>query len=100
MSRSGGGGRGARGGVVFLAVGGRKLWGPPGGVGGRGEDGSPARSGCATLARRCHMLFLRLVLFVVSLGFLALAVGIVLYDVYLAFELNRILRFGGGAADE
>ena len=46
------------------------------------------------------MLFLRLVLFVVSLGFLALAVGIVLYDVYLAFELNRILRLGERAAKD
>src|SRR5271170_6504755 len=40
------------------------------------------------------MLFLRLLLFVVSFGFLAVAVAIVLYDLYLAFELNRILRLG------
>jgi hypothetical protein len=40
------------------------------------------------------MLFLRLLLFVVSVGFLAVAAGIVLYDIYLAFELNRILRLG------
>ena len=40
------------------------------------------------------MLFLRLLLVVVSFGFLAVAVGIVLYDIYLAFELNRILRLG------
>jgi regulator of protease activity HflC (stomatin/prohibitin superfamily) len=40
------------------------------------------------------MLFLRLLLFVVSFGFLAVAIAIVLYDLYLAFELNRILRLG------
>src|SRR5271155_6193669 len=40
------------------------------------------------------MLFLRLLLFVVSVGFLGVAVAIVLYDLYLAFELNRILRLG------
>src|SRR5271156_698335 len=40
------------------------------------------------------MLFLRLLLFVVSFGFLGVAVAIVLYDLYLAFELNRILRLG------
>jgi regulator of protease activity HflC (stomatin/prohibitin superfamily) len=38
------------------------------------------------------MLFLRLLLFVVSFGFLGVAVAIVLYDLYLAFGLNRILR--------
>jgi regulator of protease activity HflC (stomatin/prohibitin superfamily) len=40
------------------------------------------------------MLFLRLLLFVVSFGFLGVAAAIVLYDLYLAFELNRILRLG------
>ena len=40
------------------------------------------------------MLFLRTLLFVVSFGFLGVAVAIVLYDLYLAFELNRILRIG------
>ncbi len=43
------------------------------------------------------MLFLRLLLFVVSFGFLGVAVAIVLYDLYLAFELNRILRLGDRA---
>ncbi len=38
------------------------------------------------------MLFLRFLLLVVSFGFAALALGVVLYDVYLAFELDRILR--------
>jgi regulator of protease activity HflC (stomatin/prohibitin superfamily) len=38
------------------------------------------------------MLFLRLLLFVISFGFLGVAAIMVLYDIYLAFELNRILR--------
>ncbi|MGA9483220.1 MAG: hypothetical protein WBV48_14925, partial [Candidatus Acidiferrales bacterium] len=38
------------------------------------------------------MLFLRWLLFAISFGFLGLAAIIVLYDVYLAFELNRILQ--------
>ena len=38
------------------------------------------------------MLFLRLLLFVISFGFVGLAIAIVLYDVYLAFELDRVLR--------
>ena len=38
------------------------------------------------------MLFLRLLLFVVSFGFIGLAITVVLYDLYLAFELDRILR--------
>ncbi|HSY59798.1 MAG TPA: SPFH domain-containing protein [Terriglobales bacterium] len=38
------------------------------------------------------MLFLRFLLLVVSFGFLAGAAGTVIYDIYLAFELNRILR--------
>ena len=51
--------------------------------------------------RRCCMLFLRLLLFVVSFGFLGVAVAIVLYDIYLAFELNRLLRLGErGAKDQ
>ena len=40
------------------------------------------------------MLFLRLLLFVVSFGFLGVAAVVVLYDIYLAFELNRLLRLG------
>ena len=40
------------------------------------------------------MLFLRTLLFVVSFGFLGVAVAIVLYDLYLAFELNRLLQMG------
>ena len=38
------------------------------------------------------MLFLRFLLMVLSFGFIAVAIGVVLYDVYLAFELDRILR--------
>src|ERR1700735_1432069 len=38
------------------------------------------------------MLFLRLLLFVLSFGFVGLAIAVVLYDVYLAFELDRVLR--------
>jgi regulator of protease activity HflC (stomatin/prohibitin superfamily) len=38
------------------------------------------------------MLFLRLLLFVISFGLLGVAAIVVLYDIYLAFELNRILR--------
>ena len=38
------------------------------------------------------MLFLRLLLFVISFGFLVVAAIMVLYDIYLAFELSRILR--------
>jgi regulator of protease activity HflC (stomatin/prohibitin superfamily) len=38
------------------------------------------------------MLFLRFLLFVLSFGFIAVALGVILYDVYLAFELDRILR--------
>ena len=40
------------------------------------------------------MLLLRLLLFVMSFGILGVAVAIVLYDIYLAFELNRLLRLG------
>ena len=38
------------------------------------------------------MLFLRWLLFVISFGFLGVAAIIVLYDVYIAFELNRIFQ--------
>jgi regulator of protease activity HflC (stomatin/prohibitin superfamily) len=40
------------------------------------------------------MLFIKFLLLVAAFGFLACAVGMVLYDVYLAFELSRILRRG------
>jgi regulator of protease activity HflC (stomatin/prohibitin superfamily) len=45
------------------------------------------------------MLFLRFLFLLVSFGFLAAAAGVVLYDIFLAFELNRLLRRGGSAAD-
>ena len=38
------------------------------------------------------MLFLRLLLFVVSSAFVVAAVALVAYDVFLAFELGRVLR--------
>ena len=38
------------------------------------------------------MLFLRFLFLLIGFGFLAAAAGVVLYDVYLAFELGRILR--------
>jgi len=38
------------------------------------------------------MLFLRFLLLAVSIGFLVCAAGVVLYDIYLAFELGRLLR--------
>src|SRR5215472_2561325 len=38
------------------------------------------------------MLFLRTLLLIVSFGFLAGAVGTVIYDIYLSFELNRIFN--------
>src|SRR5215469_9235567 len=38
------------------------------------------------------MLFLRTLLLIVSFGFLAGAVGTVIYDIYHSFELNRILN--------
>ena len=43
------------------------------------------------------MLFLRFLLFVVSFGFVVAAVGLVIYDVFLAFELGRLLRPGESA---
>jgi regulator of protease activity HflC (stomatin/prohibitin superfamily) len=45
------------------------------------------------------MLFLRFLLLAVSFGFLACAAGVVLYDIYLAFELGRLLRRREPAAD-
>jgi regulator of protease activity HflC (stomatin/prohibitin superfamily) len=44
------------------------------------------------------MLFLRFMLLVIGFGVLAIAAGIVLYDLCLAFELDRLLRRGGEAA--
>jgi regulator of protease activity HflC (stomatin/prohibitin superfamily) len=44
------------------------------------------------------MLFLRFLLLLVSFGLLASAAGVVLYDIFLAFELNRLLRRRDGAA--
>jgi|HubBroStandDraft_1064217.scaffolds.fasta_scaffold19886_4 regulator of protease activity HflC (stomatin/prohibitin superfamily) len=38
------------------------------------------------------MLFLKGLLVVLAFGFLACAAGLVLYDIYLAFELDRLLR--------
>jgi regulator of protease activity HflC (stomatin/prohibitin superfamily) len=38
------------------------------------------------------MLFLKYILLIGSFGLIAAAVGAVLYDIYLAFELDRILR--------
>jgi regulator of protease activity HflC (stomatin/prohibitin superfamily) len=40
------------------------------------------------------MLFLKIMLFVVCFGALAGAAGLILYDIYLAFELSRLLRRG------
>jgi regulator of protease activity HflC (stomatin/prohibitin superfamily) len=40
------------------------------------------------------MLFLKFLLLLISFGFLLAAAGVVLYDIYLAFELDRILRRG------
>jgi regulator of protease activity HflC (stomatin/prohibitin superfamily) len=45
------------------------------------------------------MLFLRVLLFAISFGFLGAAAIVVLYDTYLAFELNRILRRAPSAPD-
>ncbi len=46
------------------------------------------------------MLFLRFLLFLIGFGFLAAAVVVVLYDVYLAYELGRILRLGVRTPEE
>jgi regulator of protease activity HflC (stomatin/prohibitin superfamily) len=40
------------------------------------------------------MLFLRFLLFVISFSFIAAAAGLVIWDIFLAFELNRVLRRG------
>src|SRR6267143_6925907 len=45
------------------------------------------------------MLFLRFLLLLGSFGLLASAAGVVLYDIFLAFELNRLLRRRDGATD-
>jgi regulator of protease activity HflC (stomatin/prohibitin superfamily) len=45
------------------------------------------------------MLFLRFLLLLVSFGLLASAAGVVLYDIFLAFELDRLLRRRDDAAD-
>jgi regulator of protease activity HflC (stomatin/prohibitin superfamily) len=45
------------------------------------------------------MLFLRFLLLLASLGLLVSAAGVVLYDIFLAFELNRLLRRRDGAAE-
>ena len=44
------------------------------------------------------MLFLRILLFVASGTFVLLAVGLLIYDVFLAFELGRLLRPEEGAS--
>jgi len=43
------------------------------------------------------MLFLRFLLFVISFGFVGIAIAVVLYDVYLGFELERVLRCSADA---
>jgi regulator of protease activity HflC (stomatin/prohibitin superfamily) len=45
------------------------------------------------------MLFLKFMLLVVGGALLACAVGLVLYDLYFAFELNRLLRGSGHFAE-
>ncbi len=45
------------------------------------------------------MLFLRFVLLLSCFGLLAGAAGTVIYDIFLAFELNRILRRGERSSD-
>ena len=46
------------------------------------------------------MLFLRFLLFLIGFGFLAAAAAVVLYDVYLEYELGRFLRWGVHAPGE
>jgi regulator of protease activity HflC (stomatin/prohibitin superfamily) len=46
------------------------------------------------------MLFLRFLLFVISVSFVVVALGLVLYDVFLAFELGRLLRPGKSASQK
>ena len=38
------------------------------------------------------MLFIKFLLLFVAAGFLACAVGMVIYDIFLAFQLDRLLR--------
>jgi len=38
------------------------------------------------------MLLIRLLLICAAFGFLATAAGLIFYDIYLVFELDRILR--------
>jgi hypothetical protein len=45
------------------------------------------------------MLFLKFMLLAICFSFLACAAGMVLYDIYLAFELDRILRRGERPSD-
>lgn len=45
------------------------------------------------------MLFLKFMLLVICFGFFASAAGAILYDIYLAFELSRILRRGERSTD-
>jgi regulator of protease activity HflC (stomatin/prohibitin superfamily) len=46
------------------------------------------------------MLFLRFLLFVISVSFVVVAFGLVVYDVFLAFELGRLLRPGERAFEK
>ena len=45
------------------------------------------------------MLFLKVLLSIISFGFLAGAIGTVAYDIYLAFQLDRILRRNDRASE-
>ncbi|MGB8789172.1 MAG: hypothetical protein WCC98_16030, partial [Candidatus Acidiferrales bacterium] len=46
------------------------------------------------------MLFLKYLLLVGGFGLLATAAGFVIYDIYLAFELDRLLHRGQAASPE
>ncbi|HXN74197.1 MAG TPA: SPFH domain-containing protein [Candidatus Acidoferrales bacterium] len=46
------------------------------------------------------MLFLRFLLFVISVSFVVVAAGLVIYDVFLAFELGKLLRPRESAAEK
>src|SRR5580700_10123728 len=46
------------------------------------------------------MLFLRFLLFAISVSFVVVAAGLVIYDVFLAFELGRLLRPGESASQK
>ena len=46
------------------------------------------------------MLFLRFLLFLISVSFVVVAAGLVIYDVFLAFELERLLRPGESASQK